>query len=64
MAVSREAKVHEIAVALGCVIRANPGMCCFGEHVTEQGEVENLVVGFDGFIDLKALAEWVYVRMG
>jgi len=54
---SREEMILRIAEQLKEQIMSNPQMCCFGED--ESGRV-----GFDGYIDLKRLAEWIYVRLG
>jgi hypothetical protein len=63
--VSREEKIREIASALEGEIKRMPGMCCFGRRMSsEDGSEETYQVGFDGFVDLLVLAEWVYARMG
>jgi UDP-glucose 6-dehydrogenase len=60
---TREEQILRIAEDLRSLIMGNPHMCCFGEAVDDNGNPQAMVIGFDGYIDLKALAEWVYVRI-
>lgn len=61
---NREERIRMIAEEIKTLIMANPGMCCFGKNIDEDGNTLDMVVGFDGYIDLRQLAEWLYVRMG
>ena len=61
---TREEKIAFLANQLEVIVRAMPHMCCMGRAVDDDGREQKFVVGFDGYINFRVLAEWVYARMG